>query len=627
MCANKGFERRGSSKAVAELGRFRGGLEVATGLPVSGAQAPIPLCLSAGSAAASPDALAGRVSTVAEGRLRAGNGHNLRAAPIDADRARAYYLLQEPCDSEVKMRLVGLQTLFLLSVATAAPVTASGEAGPYPADVAAVLEASGENRAELEKVLHNYAAPADSLKLRAAYYLIGNMEGHSYVTYGLHDSAGAEVAFDVLDYPDYGSLRETFDTLESQWGTLEFERREPLADMHSITADFLVTQIDYAFRAWREKPWAAGLSFEAFCEYVLPFRGSNEPLEPWRAEFWDRYADVADGSVDPSDPVAVARLINDDIRSWFRFDERYYYHPTDQGLSEMLENQMGRCEDMTNITIYAMRANGLAVTSDYTPYWADAGNNHAWNAIVTGSGKVIPFMGAESNPGEYHLAHKMAKVYRKTYGKQPGNLTFQERKQEKIPRWLSGKSYLDVTADYTDVCDVTVTFDGPIPDSVDIAYLCVFNSGEWQAIHWGTINNGAALFTDMGANIAYLPALFLNEEVYPFGDPFILRSDCSPADLGPESGSPISVTLVSATRPKATAAAGAEMEVFLTAGTAYELFYWSDGWQSAGTSIADGGPMVIDGVPSGALYWLVPEGSNRENERIFTFAGGQQVWW
>ena len=76
---------------------------------------------------------------------------------------------------------------------------------------------------------------------------------------------------------------------------------------------------------------------------------------------------------------------------------------------------------MTNVTIYAMRANGLAVTSDYTPYWANSGNNHAWNAILTGEGKVVPFMGAEANPGEYRLANKLAKVYRKTWKHSKGS--------------------------------------------------------------------------------------------------------------------------------------------------------------------------------------------------------------
>jgi hypothetical protein len=95
---------------------------------------------------------------------------------------------------------------------------------------------------------------------------------------------------------------------------------------------------------------------------------------------------------------------------------------------------------MTNLAIYAMRANGLAVASDYTPHWANTGNNHAWNAIITPEGEVIPFMGAEANPGEYELANKLAKAYRKMYAQQTNNLAFQEKKEESVPGWLNGKS-------------------------------------------------------------------------------------------------------------------------------------------------------------------------------------------
>ncbi|MCP4705318.1 MAG: hypothetical protein GY865_11970, partial [candidate division Zixibacteria bacterium] len=330
--------------------------------------------------------------------------------------------------------------------------------------------------------------------------------------------------------------------------------------------------------------------------------------------------------IDKTNPIEAAAIINDDIKSWFGFDPRYYYHPTDQGLSEMVENGLGRCEDMTNVTIYAMRANGLAITSDYTPYWANTGNNHAWNAIVTSDGKAIPFMGAESNPGEYMLANKLGKAYRKTFGKQKNNLAFQDRKQEKIPGWLGGKNYLDVTSQYTDVCDVKIIFEKEINDSIDIAYLCVFNSGEWKPIHWGRIENGSALFTDMGIDVAYLPAMYINEEIVPYGVPFILNDDCSSNFLQPENPENITIELISTTFRKLEESTDGIGETFLTAGQTYELFYWLDGWQSLGTSIADNGPLVISDVPEGMLYWLVAKDSDNE-ERIFTFNNGLQVWW
>jgi hypothetical protein len=497
----------------------------------------------------------------------------------------------------------------------------------YPPDVATVLDVSGENRSQLETVIEHFADADDSLMLQAAYYLIANMEGHSYVKYGLYDTSGLEIDFDPLDYPDYATLLVAFDTLEEQYGTLDFQRNDTTYDVHTITADFLIDQIDFAFRAWREKPWAHTLSFDTFCKYVLPYRGSSEPLESWRSEFWERYADVDEKVADESDAIEATRLINDDIRSWFKFNERFYYHPTDQGLSEMLDNRMGRCEDMTNITIYALRANGLAVTSDYTPYWANSGNNHAWNAIVTADGKVIPFMGAEANPGEYRLSGKVAKVYRKMFGKQRQNLAFQEHKQEKIPRWLSGKSYVDVTKDYVNVTDVAIAFEKNIPDSVDLAYLCVFNSGEWKAIHWGRIDDGVALFTDMGVDIAYLPALFLNEEIVPFGAPFLLDTNSSIHYAGISGEQTTTLRLTSTTRRKREISTDGVEKVYLNANVSYELSYWSDGWQSLGVSVARDEPLVYEKVPSGGLYWLVAEDSDGEHERIFTFEDGRQVWW
>ena len=65
---------------------------------------------------------------------------------------------------------------------------------------------------------------------------------------------------------------------------------------------------------------------------------------------------------------------------------------------------------------------------------------------------------------------------------------------------------------------------------------------------------------------------------------------------------------------------------FLRPGETYELSFWRDGWQSLGTATAGEKPLEFDRVPSGTLYWLVAEGSDRE-ERIFTMEDGRQVWW
>jgi len=503
-----------------------------------------------------------------------------------------------------------------------------GSESKYPDGISEVLKKAGANSKELEKVLKHYESDPDTLKLQAAYYLIGNMDGHGYATYYLHDSLDEKITFNVNDFASYEELLNSLDSIESIKGSLDFDKDTLILDMDVITADYLTNQIDLAFDAWREKPWAKKLAFHDFCNYVLPYRGSNEPLEDWREYFMDKYNGIQSQMKNPENAIEAASIINSDIRSWFKFDRRYYLHPTDLGLKEMLKTKMGRCEDMTNITIYAMRANGLAVTSDFTPYWANAGNNHAWNAIITTDHGVIPFMGAEANPGDYELQYKFAKVYRKMFAEQPDNLIFQKRKQDEIPGWLSGKSYIDVTPDYTEVRNFTARFEKEVPDSIDISYICVFNSGNWKAIDWARIEDSSGLnesyYTDLAPGIAYLPALYQNEKIVPFGAPFYLSD--SIIEFIADTINLITLPLNETTSPEKAASTDGVMQTNLKSGQEYELMVWmNDQWMPYGVERVVNGSITFKNVPSHALYWMTEAESEKE-ERIFYFSDGLIHW-
>ncbi len=497
----------------------------------------------------------------------------------------------------------------------------------YPEKVENALNNAKENRQTLEQVIAHYAEnPGDSLKLKAAYFLIGNMEGHDYVRAKLVDTAGRPVDFTVLSYPDYQTMVAAWDSAEAQIGAMDFERDTVIEDLETITYDFLTENIDLAFEAWK-KPWAESLTFDEFCEYVLPYRGSNEPLESWRGYFYDKYRWVQDSVQTPADPVEAACLINDDLKGWYRFDPLFYRHPTDLGLDEMLEYGRGRCEDMTNLAIYAMRAQGIAVMSDYTPAWPNTGNNHAWNALLDQNKQVVIFMGDGDNPGEYKLNNKKAKVYRKTFARQDSCLAMLKPSYEKVPRWLSGKNYTDVTKNYIPVFQVGVPLLFAPPDSVHYAYLCVFNSGEWKAIHWGKINDKKTVFTDMGGDIVYLPAYYKNGKLIPAAHPFILTDSGSRITLCADTLHYHPIKLYSTTRRAIVKATDEIREAAFENGALYELFYWDNEWKSIGkATAATTKPLCFD-APENALLWLVKTGSNKE-ERIFTVnENGGQKWW
>ncbi|MEZ5195613.1 MAG: transglutaminase-like domain-containing protein [Bacteroidales bacterium] len=484
-----------------------------------------------------------------------------------------------------------------------------------PDNVKTILEKAGNNRAELEKTINHFKETREVIKEEAAYFLIGNMDGQGYAIFNLVDSAGHKIDFNVLAYEDYDKLLDGWDQIETSHGKIGFELDTMLYDYASISSEYLIQNIDLAFESWENNPWAQHLSFDQFCEYVLPYRSTNEPLEEWRAFFIKELSWVKDSLTDKTDPVEAACWVNDYIKSWFRFDPRYYEHPTDQGLAELLDGKMGRCEDMTNLAIYAMRALAIPVMSDFTPYWAKTGNNHAWNAVLTKNDSVIIFMGGESNPGDYKLGHELAKVYRKTFAFQDKSLASKAKDWEKLPPYLNKKTIKDVTWEYVPTSDLKIDLTQGKPDSTSYSYICVFNSGEWKAIDHGRIWGSKAQYYGLGRNVAYLPAFYYDEEIIPASNVFVLSDSGIVENKIPDGNLKIDLTLYSTTKRITKETTDFIDQTDFESGKEYILYYWNDKWIENGREKAGNGPLVFKGVPSNAIYWLVEEGSRKE-ERI-----------
>lgn len=479
-----------------------------------------------------------------------------------------------------------------------------------PPEVRAALGKAGTNRAEIEKVLSHYAGdPAATGKLAAARFLLANMEGHGYVVFGLFDKDGKEIAFDALAHRDFAEAEAAYDALEKEHGTLEFRRKAFTTDLKAIRADFLIENIDVAFEAWRGHPWAESIPFDVFCETILPYRGSEEPLVPWRRACRDRLAEVY-GKIETSDPAVAGRAVLDAAGKWIGFDEIYYLHPTDQGYDEMCRRKLGRCEDISNMMAYAARASATLCASDYTPAWADRDNNHAWEVVLDAQGR-----------GKAGLAHRAAKVYRKTFAIERSSLGA-IRGDEPAPRWLSGTHFRDVTREYLETSDVRVKVEG----RGRFAYLCVFNGGEWVAIHWARVEGGVATFTAMGRGIAYLPAWHDGKDLLPAAAPLLLLGNGSMRPL-PGNGPPMKLA-ATATSPQKTSPDTKQVTPvsFLATGKMYELHRWDGGWKRMGVGAAGEGALLFEGLPADSLYWLTEPGS-KKLERIFTIEGGKQLWW
>jgi len=192
---------------------------------------------------------------------------------------------------------------------------------------------------------------------------------------------------------------------------------------------------------------------------------------------------------------------------------------------------------------------------------------------------------------------------------------------------MSSKSYIDVTDQYTANTDVTVALDAEAVGDERFAYLCVFNGGNWSAIHWSPITDGTATFTQMGRDIVYLPAVHDGEKLIPAAAPLLVHKNGLVETL---TGGPATADLIATSlRPRQKSVdTFVETPVsFLEEGTEYVMQRWENGdWVEIERFTADAEPRRFEALPKGALYWLV-KSESRRLERVFTIESGRQRWW
>ncbi len=483
------------------------------------------------------------------------------------------------------------------------------------AHVDEAVAAAGANAPELQRVLEHFAG--DEQRSEAARFLIANMPDKGYITTVLRDSDGNEVPWDSLAYPTYKDSLAAIEALEKKHGTLDFDRGSKADDVETITAQFLVRHIDQAFAIWLGTPGSQRVGFEAFLNFVLPYRGSQEPLDDWLSPLRERFAAARDEVGAEGTLEDLYKLVSKDAGKRVRFNERWYLHPTDQSFSEMLDTGQGRCEDITNMTTFAARAVGLATAADYTPYGAHRDNNHAWNVLLDTDGRGF----AKSN------AHA-AKVYRKTFAIQRDSLPFVLAEGREPPnRFMGSKNAVDVTDQYRETTDVGLVLDAERHSGEQIAYLCVFNGGDWKAIQWSRNAYGAVSFARMGRNILYLPAVVKGKTQTAAGAPTIVTKAGEVIRLPGTSAA--AEVLVTSVRPRQKSVdTGEETPVsHLKAGTVYVVQRWApDGWGEVATFTAGTEPERVTGLAADGLYWIVAKESRRL-ERPFTIEKGRQRFW
>jgi hypothetical protein len=495
--------------------------------------------------------------------------------------------------------------------------------GQIPDDVQNALNKAGSNRSELQKVIDFYKHKGDDQKLKAAYFLLAGLPGQ------FHHEGRKIDAFrqqfrkmdTIIRSGELVRYNQVWDSLQKS--VMINESPDKVYDIDVIKGQFLIDNIEDSYQSW-QLPWAKHLSFDDFCQYLLPYKIVNEQPLRWRPFFRKKYQWVIDSAKSNPNPIKVANLINNDLKKWFNHINVDL--PFDLSYEDLMGIKSGKCPQEIELAAYAMRSLGLPVVLDGVPLWANRSFRHDWNALVV-QGQSFPFLGTEGNIGQYKIEtarpnaieSRRAKVYRTTYMTQPLSLGALAPEGEDIPALFNNTRFIDVTNIYVPVSDVTIPLNKKA-GSYSHIYLCVFNNLKWQPVDWAPNHNHEKVtFKNIGRNIAYLPMVMEETSLVPAGNAFTLGMQGKIEFLTPN------VNLVkNAIFDRKYPDNNGSNKVIV--GNHYELFYWNGQWVSLGKSTATRNTIQYNHIPDNALLWLrcLDKGFQ---ERIFTIKHTNVRWW
>ena len=416
---------------------------------------------------------------------------------------------------------------------------------------------------ELRRTLSEHYS-ADAEKRRAATWLLDNMPYHGTVRSPLQDEYYNRLTAieHSTAYPECEPL--IYALADSVYGVQEkgFER---VADADAVTAEYLIGNIDHAFDRWRNGSFARHLSFGEFCEWLLPYRLTNENLCEWRERLYGEYKRGLDAISQIADKNRSAYWAAAQVNDIIKLD-RIFIHaiPHLGGVNlpapVLARLRMGECDDYAFKCAYVMRACGIPVSVDFTPQWPTRPHGHHWNVVLGNNGRSIPFMGSESNPGyPCKSDYVYGKVYRYTYAYQKESL-FDRNKTigEPAPQVLMNPFIKDVTGEYTKGVEVRVSMN----TGKHFAYLAAFNNQGWTPIAWaeapsnsprgerrGKRGNGRGqtdkvfVFKEVGRGAVYLPVTWEDGKALAAGYPILIKENGEQKEIKPANTSTITLTL------------------------------------------------------------------------------------
>lgn len=427
----------------------------------------------------------------------------------------------------------------------------------FPPDIEAALKLAKANRSELVSFLKYYQNDSDTLKFEAAKFLVQNMTGST-----LLDSSSVEannIYFELLELENgkNGTKLSSSDIYKLLDSLISVKKLVPQTqeaaytpDVEVIKFDFLKDNLEKSFEIWRSMSWSKNVSFDDFCNLILPYSCDKRYYNGFRTFFLDKFQHVVDTCQDISDPKVIADIISQQIDEEFTEDLTIFAskYPFLQPITfkNLLKGRIGGCNDINTVKVLAFRSLGIPVAFDWIPNWGNSNSSHFWfrtiekrnskdfilnensplhtEHIVTGS-SYNHFQDDYQLPDSIDISYirTIPKIYRNGFEHNPKNVFNMYSDQSDIPLMFRDPKLIDVTTEYIETGDLEIPIKYIPKKEHKVVYLLCFNNSDWTPVAWGVITGDKAEFKNLGKNIVYLPATFENDIFTPISLPFLFK--------------------------------------------------------------------------------------------------------
>ena len=403
------------------------------------------------------------------------------------------------------------------------------------------LKAAGENRIELKSVLNHYRKEdKDPLKLKAAKYLIANMPAHFSYADTLRINSYYRTAISILGKgPNPDWQRDTTALISKRdYPDLLYDP-VTISDVEIMKADYLIKNIDNAFTQWKTRPWSKHLSFDEFCNWVLPYKAIElQSMDDWRSMLSEHYSDSinkipADDDKRNSIWGAIDIVRNEIQQEQYKIGHRVIWEGDPiiplRSTEGWIKKTYGNCIEYVSMGTSVFRSFGLPAIVDAVPIWGRNRAGHCWYVFLSDKGIETPSQEEMIYPAgmQFYPYERLPKVYRMSYSI--------NRKIEKYNKTAKHVHYFnlcqqDVTDHYCRTSDIDIELFHNIKLDDKYVYIAVFSvlsDYQWEIVDFGKIIHGKAHFNKMGRDIQYIVLGDNGNNLVPISHPFILEKNGS----------------------------------------------------------------------------------------------------